>query len=83
MTLTNLTEEEKRERKLKQKAEAQKRYYEKHKDYYKEKASSETKRIRRNYKNAITLINLMKTDDNLNGSILKVIDDILDVLIEK
>jgi len=35
MSLKNMTEEEKKARKRKQKAEAQKRYYQKNKDYYK------------------------------------------------
>lgn len=42
MTLTNLSEEEKIERKKQQKREAQKRWYEKNKDYYK-KYNSEHK----------------------------------------
>jgi len=59
--LDGLTEEEKRARKLKQKAEAQKRYYEKHKDYYNTKASIEAKRIRRNYRNALKYIEQQKS----------------------
>lgn len=48
MSLKNMTEEEKKARKRKQKAEAQKRYYQKNKDYYKNYSKQWAKELLKN-----------------------------------
>lgn len=82
MTLTSLTEEEKLIRKRKQKAEAQKRYYQKHKDYYKDYNIERTRRTFASVKKAKERIALMLMDD-ISDETRKALNYVLEILIEE